>query len=397
MAKQQLILKYKDKYICSLENKEYDFIQVPNYFYAVDISSVLGNTSIFISLLLSGNITSRYESIDDHGYFDWEGIFDLCDFDFLYPIDDNTCLYDIDEFINMNPDIDLKAFEKFLERPHNKLVVTTLTELENVQKAWMEYKKKLDDMDMSEKTFGYHYVTRVSPDLLEYLRNRYNMVTEHTVLLLYSGGKDSTLSAIRLKEMGYYVDFIHFNNGFMRDSDKPYLTFKKTFALLKGYRFPYELSDIDIKGYFFDYFGPWRQKHGNILEGGTIHSEIRCLSCRLAMYTKAFQIAKEGNYKVMAEGARISQKFMLEQPPIIERLQALGQDLGIKLLFPVLDLESDIDEQQELLLAGFSAKGWESKCMLGRTPMEKSPEDEKVIIDYFDKEIKPKVLKNIRR
>ena len=48
-------------------------------------------------------------------------------------------------------------------------------------------------------------------------------------LLLYSGGKDSTLAAIRLYKAGYNVHFIHFDNGHMLDQNKPYLTFLETF------------------------------------------------------------------------------------------------------------------------------------------------------------------------
>ncbi len=396
MIRYQLLLKYKGKYICSIENKEYDFIQVPNYFYAEDIASIWENSSIFISLLMSGNITDKYESINQHSYYDWEEIFSLCDFDYMHALDENICLYDIDEFAKMHADISLKPMEIALEKLSNKLVSIILPELESIQKDWLQYTRKIDELDISEKPYGYYYFSRVSPDLLEHLRRIHNTVTDHTALLLYSGGKDSTLSAIRLRKVGYYVDFLHFNNGFMRDADKPYLTFKRTFSKLKGYHFPYDLSNVDIKGYFFDYFNPWKQKYGDIVEGGTIHSEIRCLSCRLAMYTKAFEIAQEGNYKVIAEGARISQKFMLEQQPMIDRLQNLGKELGIKILFPVLYLESDLEEQNELLKSGFSSKGWESKCLLGRTAMEKTPEDEQVILDYYDTVVKPKVLKYLK-
>lgn len=397
MLKQQLLLKYKDRYICSILEKEYDFIQVPNYFYVEDIASTWSNISIFISLLLSGNITEQYESIDFYSYFDWEEIFYLCDFSCLHPIDENICLYDIDEFIGMNSDIHLQSLEATLERFSDRLQIVSLSELEKVQSNWLDYKKKRDSLDISEKQYGYQYVPRVSSDLLEYLRKRHNTVTDYTALLLYSGGKDSTLSAVRLRKQGYYVDFLHFNNGYMLDSDKPYLTFKKTFAQLKGYHFPYELSNVDIKSYFMEYFSEWRKQYGDVLQAGSIHSEIRCLSCRMAMYTKALEIAKKGNYKILAEGARISQKFMLEQLPMIERLQDIGKEFGIEMSFPVLDLVDDDEEKRQLITAGFSSKGWESKCLLGRSAMDKTLEDENRILEYYDNILKPKVLKNVRQ
>jgi len=398
MIKQQLLLKYKEKYICSHEDMEYDFIQVPNYSYVESVASEWANISIFISLLLSGNITNRYESVTPHLHFDWCDIFSFCDFACLYPIDENVCLYDIDEFLKTD-NIQEKIFEKKLERLSSRLAVVSLQDLEEVQKRWINYRQEIDGLDIpeiQEKPYHFQYMPRVSPDLLEHLRNRHNTEKNHTALLLYSGGKDSTLSAIRLHKMGYNVDFIHFNNGQMRDSDKPYLTFKRTFQPLRGYQFPYELSDVDMKWTFLDYFSPWKEQYGDILENGTIHSEIRCLSCRMAMYSKAFEIAKGGNYKVMAEGARISQGFMLEQRPMIERIKELASEFGIQMLFPVLELEPG-QEKKELIKAGFSSKSWESKCLLGRTAMEKSAEDEEQILEYYDNILKPKILQNVRK
>ena len=58
-------------------------------------------------------------------------------------------------------------------------------------------------------------------------------------MLLYSGGKDSTLAAYRLYNAGYNVHFIHFNNGYMCDEDKPYLTFQETFDKEKDFYFDY--------------------------------------------------------------------------------------------------------------------------------------------------------------
>lgn len=202
--------------------------------------------------------------------------------------------------------------------------------------------------------------------------------------MLYSGGKDSTLAAIRLRNAGYNIHFIHFDNGHMMDSDKPYLTFQKTFANQEGYIFKYENRAINIANLFNSYFNSWREEHGDNLNGYNLDSEIRCLSCRMAMYTKAIIYAKENGFKYIAEGARISQKFMLEQPAMINRLKKLAENYGIELLFPVLNLVDDEEEKQELIENGFSSKGWESKCLLGRPAMDKTANDENSILTYYD-------------
>ena len=104
----------------------------------------------------------------------------------------------------------------------------------------------------------------------------------------------------------------------------------------------------------------------------------------MAMYTKAIIYAKNNGFKYIAEGARISQKFMLEQIPMIERLKELAKKYGIELLFPVLELVDDEEEKQELIKNGFSSKGWESKCLLGRPAMDKTLEDEETILKYYE-------------
>ena len=103
---------------------------------------------------------------------------------------------------------------------------------------------------------------------------------------------------------------------------------------------------IFIRQLFEEYSSKWPT---TIEEDPFLLSEIRCLPCRMAMYTKAIQIAKEQGYKYIAEGARISQKFMLEQISITTRLKELAASHQIKLLFPVLYVDDDQKEIEELL------------------------------------------------
>ena len=116
----------------------------------------------------------------------------------------------------------------------------------------------------------------------------------------------------------------------------------------------------------------------------------------MAMYTKAIQIAKEKGYKYIAEGARISQKFMLEQLPITTRIKELAESQGIKLLFPVLYVDDDQKEIEELLANGHSSKTWESKCLIGRPAKDKTPEDEIIIVDYYDQILQPAIQKKLK-
>ncbi len=117
----------------------------------------------------------------------------------------------------------------------------------------------------------------------------------------------------------------------------------------------------------------------------------------MAMYTEILCYAKKHHFKYIAEGARISQKFMIEHPAMIHRLKELAANYQIELLYPVLTLEDDFKEMQELIKYGFSSKSWESKCLLGRKPMEKTKEEEKIILGYYEDIIKPNMQKKLNR
>ena len=60
-------------------------------------------------------------------------------------------------------------------------------------------------------------------------------------------------------------------------------------------------------------------------------------------------------------------------------------------------LSNEVEEEiKELLENGFSSKGWESKCLLGRKAKDKNLEDEQTILNYFDDVIKPNMVKNLK-
>ena len=87
---------------------------------------------------------------------------------------------------------------------------------------------------------------------------------------------------------------------------------------------------------------------------------------------------------------------MLEQLPITTRLKELAASQGIKLLLPVLYVDDDQKEIEELLANGHSSKTWESKCLIGRPAKDKTAEDEKIIVDYYDSILEPAIQKRLK-
>ena len=378
----KLLIKYQNSYICEKYRNEIDFISIPMYY---PNNEPFSNLSIFITLLMSKNLSQDYSSKKKLNELEWSELFEkYFQPEFLHQVDEDTYIYDLDQL--------LEEYEEY--KDYLNSILTSL-EFPLIIKNYQELKNTNEEVEFTEDTlYDWRYpIVTINKELETFISKRHRKRENNDCLLMYSGGKDSTLAAIRLYNAGYNVHFIHFDNGHMRDQDKPYLTFQKTFNKEQDYYFDYELSSVDIKQLFEEYYGEW----SDLIDNQDLLSEIRCLSCRMAMYTKLLQIAKEKGYKYVAEGARISQKFMLEQIPIITRLKDLASSQGIKLLLPVLYVDDDQEEIDELLANNHSSKTWESKCLIGKPPKDKTSDDERIIVDYYDSILEPAVQKRLKK
>lgn len=378
----KLLIKYNNSYICEKYRNEIDFIHIPMYY---PNNNPFSNISIFITLLASNKLAQDYSSIAKLNEIEWNLLFEEYFIpEYLHQVDKDTYIYDLDELIS-----------DYNDKKEYYINIINNLKFPLIQREYQDLKNRNEQYELTEETlYDWRYpLTTINTKLELFISKRHQERRNNDCLLLYSGGKDSTLAAIRLYNAGYNIHFIHFDNGHMLDQDKPYLTFQETFNKEKDYYFNYEFSNIDIKDIFNEYFN---NLSSNIKDNPALLSEIRCLSCRTAMYTKVIQIAKKEGFKYIAEGARISQKFMLEQIPITNRLKELAASHGIKLLLPVLYVDDDQKEIEELIANGHSSKTWESKCLIGREAKEKTAEDECLIIDYYDSKLLPQIQKILK-
>ena len=170
------------------------------------------------------------------------------------------------------------------------------------------------------------------------------------VLLMYSGGLDSILSMVRLISEGYKVLLVHFDNGCSISTG---FEVERALNFENGYgkdTVEY-IGKLTIVPYFRDNerqfanmsFSELQDRYGN-----TTISQIRCLNCRSAMYHEAIRYCLMNNVHVIAEGARQSQLFSIEQPKLIEGYKKLLNEFGIELLLPVYDMKDDLHKENEL-------------------------------------------------
>lgn len=196
-------------------------------------------------------------------------------------------------------------------------------------------------------------------------------------LVLFSGGKDSLLSAILLIEQGYKVKLVHYDNMCTIGCNNAKNGYKR---LVKKYG-PDKIEYIGTKNIacFFRNFinviynmhiDEIKEKYGNI----TI-SQLNCLSCRLSMYIASILICKKYNIKYVVDGARSSQLFAIEQDEILKRFEKLFDKYNIELLLPVKDITDDFDEKNQFIIRGIIPKVNESQCLLGM-PLQDSIVDQ---------------------
>lgn len=220
------------------------------------------------------------------------------------------------------------------------------------------------------------------------------------VLLMYSGGLDSILSMAELISNGYKVLLVHFDNGcsistgyeveramrFERGFGKDKVEYVGKITIVPAFRD----NEIEIANIPFSVISS--------IYGDTTISQVRCLNCRSSMYYESLKYCLINDIHFIAEGARKSQLFSIEQPKMIQGYKELLNEFGIELLLPVYELEDDWIRENELMMYGILPSASEDKCILGMPLNELIPEHQTdAIYNLFEEKIKPRYIKNLKK
>ncbi|HIT22606.1 MAG TPA: hypothetical protein IAB56_06560 [Candidatus Scybalousia intestinigallinarum] len=222
---------------------------------------------------------------------------------------------------------------------------------------------------------------------------------EKQALILFSGGLDSLLTSCKMIEDGWKVTLVHYDNGSSSGCEHVKETAER---LIKRY------GENKVKfwgvGLTVGYFKALRDEIYRLELQEIVRKypyfnlpQFTCLACRSAMYVYTILLCRKLNIKVVAEGARKSQLFAIEQTNMLEQYRNLLNAFGIELVTPLLELESDYDRTLELLIRGINPAVIEPQCHFG-VPMKKplSPEEELEVSHIYQEEVKPKCLKLIK-
>ena len=156
------------------------------------------------------------------------------------------------------------------------------------------------------------------------------------VSLMFSGGVDSTIAAIKLAEKFERVNLLNYNNGYghynFENAEKRYEELQKRIG---NKFFYYHFSVKDIFGWIIV---------NNLLEDYEKYKSafIWCLGCKMAMHAKSILFNLKKGVKYMADGSsKYSEEFVEQMPISISALRNIYRDYGIKYINPGFGIERE--------------------------------------------------------
>lgn len=188
------------------------------------------------------------------------------------------------------------------------------------------------------------------------------------VLLMYSAGKASFLSAMVLIEQGYKVLLVTFDNGYLFE---PYFSSKQHMEIdrLQG---KYGTDKVEWIGVIPSTIHMWENKRAifdakDFKKLSSLDSltpgQIECLSCKSAMYFEALRYCLANDIHYIAEGARHSKDSVIQKARIIGLFRTLLKRYGIELLLPAFNIENSWQIDNQLIARGFIPKTIEWRCI----------------------------------
>lgn len=200
------------------------------------------------------------------------------------------------------------------------------------------------------------------------------------VLVLYSGGKDSMLSAMLLIEQGYQVFLVHYDNSLELGSRNVKSGAKRLEKRYGSDKVKY-IGIKKIDGLFREFIREFYNFKSDLITekfGKISVSQFNCLACRLSMYVESIIICKQLGINYVADGARTSQLFAIDQDQMLQLFIELFKLHNIELLLPIKDLKDDFQEKNEFLMRGIIPKVSESQCLIGM-PLNSNTVDEEIL------------------
>ena len=195
--------------------------------------------------------------------------------------------------------------------------------------------------------------------------------TTNQCVLMFSGGRDSTLAALRLHDQGYRLTLVTVSSDHLFGIN----------AVRSRLREIRKILPADTE---------WRMiRQPEELRTDTSFYEKTCLPCHHAYVVVATAVGMFLNARALAFGYATYQNTWPEQTPMATtRLREVLFGVGIQLLLPVYDLASREQAQNELEGHGISRDSLEQKCVRQVNNVELSDEKLSEQIALWERAIK---------
>ena len=210
-------------------------------------------------------------------------------------------------------------------------------------------------------------------------------------LLLFSGGRDSFLSACRLITEGRRVRMVSFDNGCMSGTGNA----EKMAGRIVSHFGPALASYEGIFGIAQD-IAPFFRMYActplcriSMQFPHLLVFQLECLICHTIMVAHGIAYAHANGIREVSSGERRSQGFMTEMPEMLAEYEKMAGP-HIHMAFPVWSLGSDAARKSELMDYGFLPKTYEMQCHRGSPLREALDVRQRMsLLGWYKKEMRP--------
>lgn len=175
------------------------------------------------------------------------------------------------------------------------------------------------------------------------------------VLILFSGGTDSTAAAVYYLQKGHNTHLVTFDNGAEKNLDKS----EKRANLIKqqfGEHCSWQLlsctllfHEVAIKNLEQDV-----KEYGNLI----------CCGCKLSMLAEAIIYCRKNGITIIADGFKKDQDYYPEQTPeYISTADSFAKEFNISYTHPVY--EADSTQIEDLNISGILNEPLQPECLFG--------------------------------
>lgn len=219
------------------------------------------------------------------------------------------------------------------------------------------------------------------------------MLIRDDCLHMFSGGRDSLLSASLMIEQGFVVHLITYDNGHIGSIERVSATAK---LLKEKYHHLVDILPVVKTGMTMNEFAKdgWYMTGAELNQYPTVQMyQLNCLFCKIAMFvhTIAYCNATEKIHYI-SDGTRKCQGFYVDSPSFQQYMSEICKKNEITLMSPMYFEESDSVRKCKLSERDLPTKTLEPQCYLG-CPICNTLTNENIrdLDKFFIDKIEPKI------